>query len=80
MVLRPAPGESIGAGLGIPQVVNIPLDAPVGKDVEEATELPVKPTQGRYHTRQKGGSAWPVVVRVKFILVSSGFAQYLART
>ena len=39
-VLRPAPGEGISAGLGNPPVVNVPLGAPVGKDVEEAQELP----------------------------------------
>jgi hypothetical protein len=56
VVLRPAPGESISARLGIPQIVKIPLGAPVGKDVEEAQELPVNPTRGRHDTGQEGVS------------------------
>jgi hypothetical protein len=55
VVLRPAPGEGISARLGIPQVVKVPLSAPVGKD-EEAQELPVNPTRGRHDTGQKGVS------------------------
>ena len=35
VVLRPAPGEGISAGLVIPEVVKVPSGAPVGKDVEE---------------------------------------------
>ena len=54
VVLRPAPGEGISARLGFPQVVKVLQGAPVGKDVEEAQELPVNPTQGRHDTRQKG--------------------------
>ena len=51
-VLRPAPGEGIRARLMIPHVGKVLLRAPVGKDVEEAQELPVNPsevdmTQGR---------------------------------
>ena len=48
-------------GLGIPQVVKVPQGAPVGKDVEEAQELPVNPTRGRHDTGQEGISgAQPV--------------------
>ena len=43
VVLRPAPGEGISARLGFPQVVKVLQGAPVGKDVEEAQELPVNP-------------------------------------
>jgi hypothetical protein len=44
VVLRQAPEEGISARLGIPQVVKVPLGAPVSKDVEEAQELPVNQT------------------------------------
>ena len=40
-VLRPAPGEGIRARLMIPHVGKVLLRAPLGKDVEEAQELPV---------------------------------------
>ena len=64
VVMRPAPGEGIREGLGIPQVVKVPLGAPVGKDVEEAQELPIDPTRGRQDTGQKGVSgARPVDMR-----------------
>ena len=53
-VLRPAPGEGISAGLVIPHVSEVLQGASVGKDVEEAQELPVNPTRGRHDTRQKG--------------------------
>ena len=53
-VLRPAPGESIGASLIVPHVGKVLQGAPVGKDVEEAQELPVNPPRGRHDTRQKG--------------------------
>jgi hypothetical protein len=39
---------------GIPQVVEVPQGAPVGKDVKEAQEFPVNPTRGRRDTGQKG--------------------------
>ena len=39
VVLRPAPGDGVCAGLCIPQVGNVSLSSPVGKDVEEAQEL-----------------------------------------
>ena len=54
-VLRPAPGEGISARLIVPHVTKVLQGAPVGKDVEEAQELPVNPTRGRHDTRQKGG-------------------------
>jgi hypothetical protein len=53
-VLRPAPGEGISAGLVVPHVGEVLQGAPVGKDVEEAQELPVNPPRGRHDTRQKG--------------------------
>ena len=43
-VLRPAPGEGIRARLMIPHFGKVLLRAPVGKDVEEAQELPVNPS------------------------------------
>ena len=39
--LRPAPGEGISAKLGFPHVGKVLQSAPVGKDVEEAQEVPV---------------------------------------
>ena len=57
VALRPAPGEGISARLGIPQVVKVPQGAPMGKDVEEAQELPVNPPRGRHGTGQKGVSS-----------------------
>ena len=42
-VLRPAPCEGISARLIIPHVGKVLDGAPVGKDVEEAQELPVNP-------------------------------------
>ena len=63
VVLRPAPGEGIRAGLVIPQAGKVSQGAPVGKDVEEAQELPVNPTRGRHDTGQKGVSrARPVSI------------------
>ena len=53
-VLRPAPGEGISAGLVIPHVSEVLQGASVGKDVEEAQELPVNAARGRHDTRQKG--------------------------
>ena len=52
--LSSAPGEGISAGLGNPPVVNVPLGASVGKDVEEAQELPVNALRGRHDARQEG--------------------------
>ena len=40
-VLRPVPGEGISAGLVVPHVSKVLQGASVGKDVEEAQELPV---------------------------------------
>jgi hypothetical protein len=37
-----------------PYISKVLQGAPVGKDVEEAQELPVNPTRGRHDTRQKG--------------------------
>ena len=60
-VLRPAPGEGIRARLMIPHVGKVLLRAPVGKDVEEAQELPVNPSRGGHDAGQKGvGGARPV--------------------
>ena len=53
-VLRPAPCEGISARLIIPHVGKVLEGAPVGKDVEEAQEVPVNPPRGRHDTRQKG--------------------------
>ena len=53
-VLRPAPGEGISERLIVPHVGKLLQGAPVGKDVEEAQELPMNPTRGRHDTRQKG--------------------------
>ena len=39
-VLRPAPGEGIRTWLMIPHVGKVLVGTPVGKDVEEAQELP----------------------------------------
>ena len=39
--LSSAPGEGLSSGLVIPQGAKVPSGAPVGKDVEEAQELPV---------------------------------------
>ena len=39
-ILRPAPGEGISARLIVPHVGKVLQGAPVGKDVEEAEELP----------------------------------------
>ena len=55
VVLRPAPSGGISAGLVIPQVVKVPSGAPVGKDVEEAPELPVNLARGRHDAGQEGG-------------------------
>lgn len=64
-VLRPAPGEGISAGLVAPHVGKVLQGAPVGKDVEEAQELPVNPPRGRHATRQKGVcGALPVGIRL----------------
>ena len=46
-VLRPAQGEGVIAGLIVPHVGKVLQGAPVGKDVEEAQELPVNPPRGR---------------------------------
>jgi hypothetical protein len=63
-VLRPAPGEGISAGLIIRHVGKVLQGAPVGKDVEEAQELPVNPPRCRHDTRQKGVcGALPVSIR-----------------
>ena len=51
-VLGPAPCEGIIASLIIPHVGKVLDRAPVGKDVEEAQELPVDPPQGGHDTRQ----------------------------
>ena len=65
VVLRPAPGEGIRAGLVIPQAGKVPQGAPVGKDVEEAQKLPVNPTRGRHDAGQEGvGSARPVGIAI----------------
>ena len=53
-VLRPAPGEGISAGLVVPHVSEVLRGASVGKDVEEAQELPVNAPRGRHDTRQEG--------------------------
>ena len=45
VVLRPAPGEGISAGLVIPQVGQEPSGAPFGKEVEKAQELPMNPAE-----------------------------------
>ena len=64
-VLRPAPGEGISAGLVVPHVGKVLRGALVGKDVEEAQELPVNPPRGRHDTRQKGVcGALQVVIRL----------------
>ena len=45
----------------VPHVGKVLHGAPVGKDVEEAQELPTNQTRGRHDTRQKGVcGAWPV--------------------
>jgi hypothetical protein len=63
--LTSSPGEGISAWLVIPQVGKVPSGAPVGKDVEEAQELPVNPTRGRHDAGQKSvGSARSVGVGV----------------
>ena len=63
--LTSSPGEGIIAWLFIPQVGKVPSGAPVGKDVEEAQELPVNPTRGRHDAGQKSvGSARSVGVGV----------------
>ena len=51
-VLRPAPGEGISAGLVVPHVSKVLQGASVGKDVEEAQELPVNAPRGRHDKRQ----------------------------
>jgi hypothetical protein len=56
-VLRPAPGEGIRAGLVIPQGGQVPLGAPVCKDVEKAKTLRVNPARGRHGAGQKGASS-----------------------
>ena len=48
---RSAPGKSLSSGLVIPQVGKVLSGAPVGKDVEEAQELPVNPARGRHGTQ-----------------------------
>ena len=53
-ILRPAPCEGTNARLIVPHVGKVLHGAPVGKDVEEAQELPMNPTRGRHDTRQKG--------------------------
>ena len=53
-VLRPAPGEGISAGLVIPHVSEVLQGASVGKDVEEAQELPVNAPRGRHDAREEG--------------------------
>jgi hypothetical protein len=60
-MLRSVPCEGICACLGVPHVGKVLQRAPVCKDVEEATELPVNPTRGRHDTMQKGvcGAAVP---------------------
>lgn len=64
-ILRPAPGEGISVGLVVPHVSKVLQGAPVGKDVEEAQELPVNPPRGRHDTRQKGVcGALPVGIRL----------------
>jgi hypothetical protein len=64
-VLRPAPGEGISAWLVVPHVGKVLQGAPVGKDVEEAQELPVNAPRGRHDTRQKGVcGALPVGIRL----------------
>ena len=63
--LTSSPGEGIIAGLVIPQVGKVPSGAPVGKDVEEAQELPVNPTRGRHDAGQEGvSSARPVGIAI----------------
>ena len=52
-ILRPAPGEGIGARLIFPLVGKVLQGAPMGMHVEEAQELPVNPTRGQHDTRQK---------------------------
>ena len=48
------------AGLVIPHVSEVLQSASVGKDVEEAQELPVNPSRGGHDARQKGvGGARP---------------------
>ena len=56
-VLRPAPGEGIRAGLMIPHVGKVLLRAPVGKDVEEAQELPVNAPRERSQCNEEQ-QAW----------------------
>ena len=64
-VLRPAPGEGISAGLVIPHVSEVLQGASVGKDVEEAQELPVNAPRGRHDARQEGVcGALPVGIRL----------------
>jgi hypothetical protein len=63
--LSSAPGEGLSSGLVILQVGKVPSGVPVGKDVEEAQELPVNPARGRHGTGQKCvGSARSVGVGV----------------
>ena len=52
--LRPAPGKGISDRLGFPHIGKVLQGAPVGKDAEEAQELPGNPTRGRHDTRKKG--------------------------
>jgi hypothetical protein len=64
-VLRQVTGEGINAGLVVTHVGKVLQGAPVGKDVEEAQELPVNPPRGRHDTRQKGVcGALPVGIRL----------------
>ena len=50
-------------GLASPHVGKVLQGAPVGKDVEEAQELPVNPIGGRHDTSQKCGTR-PVGIEV----------------
>ena len=64
-VLGPAPGEVISAILILPHVGKVLQGAPVGKDVEEAQELPVNAPRGRHDTRQEGVcGARPIGIRL----------------